>query len=180
MSFARGALRLLVVSGLLATPACKADGKGTSLPPSPPAKRDVLAQDYVAPPLPHAHVLLPDAFGGQHRIDVEVANTPDSRERGLMWRSALAEDRGMLFIFPEEEIQSFWMRNTLIPLDMLFIDQHRRILGIVEHAVPHTRTPRGVGRPTLYVLEVPGGWVERMGVRAGSLVQLEGVAPAAL
>ena len=115
-----------------------------------------------------------DAFGGAHRVTVEIADTQALRTRGLMWRSELPEGTGMLFIFPSETVQSFWMRNTLIPLDMLFIDRRRRVVGVVQWAEPRTLTSRTVGKPSIYVLEVPGGWTARNGVRAGSTVDLEG------
>ncbi|MFL5355280.1 DUF192 domain-containing protein [Archangium sp.] len=146
--------------------------------PSPPAGRkvkDVSAEDYVGPSLPRARVLLKDAYGGLHRVDVEVAATPDTRTRGLMWRKELPAGQGMLFIFPEDEVQSFWMRNTLIPLDMLFINSAGHIVGIVERAEPRTLTSRSVGEPGRYVLEVPGGWSQTVGVTRGGTAQFQGL-----
>jgi hypothetical protein len=136
---------------------------------------DVIAQDYGGPTLPRARVLLKDAQGGVHAVDVEVAATPESRTRGLMWRKELPAGRGMLFVFAEEEVQSFWMRNTLIPLDMLFIDSEGRILGIIERAQPRTLTGRSVGVPGRYVLEVPGGWCQAVGIASGGTVELQGL-----
>jgi uncharacterized membrane protein (UPF0127 family) len=81
---------------------------------------------------------------------------------------------GMLFIFPDEQNQSFWMRNTLIPLDLIFINKEQRIVGIVQQAEPRTLSPRTVNRPSRYVLEVPGGWTDKVGIREGSDVQLRG------
>ncbi|MCI0569797.1 MAG: DUF192 domain-containing protein [Myxococcaceae bacterium] len=127
------------------------------------------------PSLPRARVVLPDAFGGKHVVQVEVATTPESRQRGLMHRRELRAGDGMLFIFPSDAVQSFWMKNTLIPLDMLFIDRERRVVGIVHRAEPLTLTPRSVGRVSRYVLEVPGGWSEERSIRVGSQVELEGV-----
>jgi uncharacterized membrane protein (UPF0127 family) len=147
--------------------------------PTPPAVRrkvmDVIAQDDVRPSLPRARVLLKDAQGGVHRVEVEVAATPESRTRGLMWRKELPDGQGMLFVFPEDEVQSFWMRNTLIPLDMLFIDSTGRIVGIIERAQPRTLTSRSVGLPGRYVLEVPGGWCQSKGIQSGGTVVLEGL-----
>jgi hypothetical protein len=137
--------------------------------------RDVKAEDYVGPTLPRARVLLEDAVGGVHEVDVEVAATPEARTRGLMWRTELPAGRGMLFIFPEEEVQSFWMRNTLIPLDMIFIDSTGLIVGIIERAVPRTLTSRSVGVPGRYVLEVPGGWCQSVGLESGGTVRFEGL-----
>jgi uncharacterized protein len=142
----------------------------------PPAKvTDVTAKDYVMPPLPRAWVRLKDVYGGTQRVEVEVAATPEARTRGLMWRTELPAGKGMLFLFPEEEVQSFWMRNTLIPLDMLFINSQRQVVGIIERAVPESLTSRSVGVPSQFVLEVPGGWCQSVGVTKGSTVEFEGV-----
>ncbi len=136
---------------------------------------DVSSRDAVGPSLPRGRVVLKDAQGGVHRVEVEVAATPESRARGLMWREELPAGQGMLFVFAEEEVQSFWMRNTLIPLDMLFIDSEGRIVGIVERAQPRTLTGRSVGVPGRYVLEVPGGWCQSKGIATGDTVELEGL-----
>jgi hypothetical protein len=80
----------------------------------------------------------------------------------------------MLFIFPSEEEHRFWMRNTLVPLDMLFLDQTGRVVGIVAQAEPQTLESRTVGHPSLYVLEVTGGWTEKVGVVSGARVELKG------
>jgi uncharacterized protein len=142
----------------------------------PPAKvTDVTAKDYAMPPLPRAWVRLKDVYGGTQRVEVEVAATPEARTRGLMWRTELPAGKGMLFLFPEEEVQSFWMRNTLIPLDMLFINSQRQVVGIIERAVPESLTSRSVGVPSQFVLEVPGGWCQSVGVTKGSTVEFEGV-----
>lgn len=81
----------------------------------------------------------------------------------------------MIFFFPEEQEVSFWMKNTLIPLDMIFITAGRRVAGCVENAEPQTLSPRGVNRPSQMVLEVPAGWCSKMGIKAGSLVTVEGI-----
>jgi len=108
-------------------------------------------------------------------VGLEVVDTPAGRERGLMYRSSMPEDHGMLFIFPDEVERSFWMKNTLIPLDMLFIASDGRIVGIAADATPLTTTARSVGQPSRYVLETNGGWAARHGVRAGDRVELRGV-----
>ena len=92
-----------------------------------------------------------------------------------MYRSSMPEDHGMLFIFPDEVERSFWMKNTLIPLDMLFIASDGRIVGISADATPLTTAARSVGQPSRYVLETNGGWAARHGVRAGDRVELRGV-----
>ena len=82
----------------------------------------------------------------------------------------------MIFVFDGEEERSFWMKNTLIPLDMIFIDGLGRVVGLVERAEPLTETPRR-GAPSTYVLEVAGGWAGEHGVRVGDRVALQGLAP---
>ena len=172
------AAALLAVLG-----ACRAaEGQKSTRPPetapaqpkAPPKPVDITAQDYVMPTLPHGQVMLKDAYGGSHPIDVEVAATRDARTRGLMWRTELAEGKGMLFIFAQESVQGFWMRNTLIPLDMLFIAADGTVAGIVERAEPQTTSSRTVNKPSKYVLEVAGGWCAKAGVVAGSKVAFSG------
>jgi uncharacterized protein len=126
-----------------------------------------------APPVPR--VLVETAGGARHVVRVEIARTEPERRRGLMNRTALDEDAGMLFLFDESAEHGFWMMNTLIPLDMIFIDEDGRIVGIVERAEPRTTTSRTVGRSSRYVLEVNGGWSAAHGVRAGDRVRFENV-----
>ena len=135
---------------------------------------DPSAENYDGPLPDRGALVLRDAFGGSHRLAVEIADTTPLRTRGLMWRSELPDGTGMLFIFPNEVVQSFWMRNTLIPLDLLFIDKRGKVVGVVQWAEPKTLTSRTIGKPSLYVLEVPGGWTSKNAVRAGSTVELEG------
>ncbi len=133
------------------------------------------ARGKPAAPRPSARVLVETAAGPRHPVDVEVARTPAELQRGLMFRRELAAGAGMLFVFPESDDHSFWMKNTLIPLDMIFISEDGRIAGIVERAEPLTETPRTVGRPSRYVLEVNGGWAAANGVKPGDGVRFEGV-----
>jgi len=147
----------------------------SSPPAAPQAPRSDPTAEVWDGPLPDRGALVVrDVFGGAHRLTVEIADTGALRTRGLMWRTELPEGTGMLFIFPSEVVQSFWMRNTLIPLDMLFFDKRGRVVGVVQSAEPRTLTSRTVGKASLYVLEVPGGWTTRNAVRAGSMVELEG------
>jgi uncharacterized protein len=118
--------------------------------------------------------VLVESREGTHLVRVELAADEPSRARGLMFRKELDDDRGMLFVFDEEGEHSFWMKNTLIPLDMIFVDGSGRITGFVERAQPLDLRPRS-GGPSRWVLEVPGGWVARKGVRVGDRVRLEGV-----
>ena len=142
--------------------------------PAPSAPPDPSAERWDGPPADRGQLVVRDAFGGTHRLAVEIADTSTLRTRGLMWRSDVADGTGMLFIFPNEVVQSFWMRNTLIPLDILFVDRTGKVVGVVQWAEPKTLTSRTVGKPSMYVLEVPGGWASRNSVQAGARVDLEG------
>ena len=90
-------------------------------------------------------------------VEIEVARTDEQRARGLMFRRDLPRDRGMLFIFDETSEHPFWMHNTLIPLDMIYLGDDRRVVGVVANAEPSTDTQRTVGKPSRYVVEVGGG-----------------------
>jgi uncharacterized membrane protein (UPF0127 family) len=116
---------------------------------------------------------------GERKVSfhVELARTDPERERGLMYRDRLAPDAGMLFLFERPSVQTFWMKNTLIPLDMVFIGADLSIVGVVANAQPLTLTPRGVGEPSQYVLEIGGGLASRLGIRDGGRVELHGVVP---
>jgi uncharacterized membrane protein (UPF0127 family) len=105
---------------------------------------------------------------------VELARTEPEREKGLMYRDRLAADAGMLFLFERASMLTFWMKNTLIPLDMIFIGPDRSIVGVVANAEPLTLMPRGVNEPSQYVLEIGGGLAARLGIRAGERVDFRG------
>ena len=113
--------------------------------------------------------------GGAVEVSLEVAATPAERERGLMYRTSLAEGRGMLFVFDADGNQSFWMKNTLIPLDLLFIARDGTVVGIHANATPLSTADIAVGKASRYVLEVPGGWAARHGISAGARVEFRGV-----
>lgn len=106
-------------------------------------------------------------------IEVELAITDKERARGLMYRTHLADGHGMLFIDNgPPRIQSFWMRNTCIPLDMLFIEKGGRIAGILENVPPMNEKSRSISCRTNHVLEVPAGWSRKNGIKAGQKVIL--------
>lgn len=113
--------------------------------------------------------------GGRHAVRAELARTTDEHSRGLMYRRTLAPDSGMLFLFDDDEDRAFWMRNTLIPLDMIFAAADGTIVGIVPMATPLTETSRAVGTPSRYVLEMAGGWCQDHGVAAGDRIDLSAV-----
>ena len=113
---------------------------------------------------------------GAKSVTVEVADDPDERAQGLMFRKELAPDHGMIFIYETPRPASFWMRNTLIPLDMIFLDARGVIRHIHANAKPHDETPVPGNLPgdpdpdRLYVVELAGGEAARLGLEAGQLM----------
>src|SRR5262249_6242502 len=112
---------------------------------------------------------------GPVRVRLELALTPEAQERGLMYRSALAEDHGMLFVFTEDRDHSFWMKNTLIPPDMLFIGVDGKVVGVHADATPLSTAPISGGRPPRSAREPRGATAARRGIAAGDRVEFEGV-----
>jgi len=107
---------------------------------------------------------------GVHAFAVELANNDDERSRGLMFRKELPEGRGMLFDFERESPVAFWMHNTYIPLDMIFIRADGRILRIAENAEPLSDRLIPSGGPVRAVLEVIGGTTRKLGIAPGDRV----------
>lgn len=108
---------------------------------------------------------------GPHRFTVEVAETPAQMEQGLMFRRSMAPDAGMLFDYKTPTVATMWMRNTLIPLDMLFVDAQGRIVNIRERAVPQSLDVISAAAPVRAVIELNGGTVARLGIAPGDQVQ---------
>ena len=117
---------------------------------------------------------------GDYRFNVEVVDTPESRAQGLMFRTELADDAGMLFDFKEEREVSFWMQNTLIPLDMIFVGTDGVIDTIHVNARPQDPTSIPSEVPVQFVLEIPGGRSVEIGLKPGDTMEHDRVAaPAA-
>jgi hypothetical protein len=168
----------MCVTALLLVPTACSEKPSPATPritaPAPPPA--------TAQPEPSAPSLLPpDGMGlvtfetekGPARFRVEVVERDESRAQGLMWRRNMARDAGMLFVFPADELQSFWMRNTYLPLDMIFVNSQRQVVGVVERAEPLTETPRMVGRPSRYVVELNAGLAREHAITFGTKMQLE-------
>jgi len=151
----------LSLAALLCTAACAARPAAEPAPAATPS---------AAP-----RVIVETAGGASLPVTVELARTDEERARGMMHRRELGPEAGMLFLFSECEQRAFWMKNTLLSLDMLFIDDGGRVVGLIERAEPLTTSPRDPGVPSRYVLEVNGGWAARHGVRPGDLVRFENV-----
>lgn len=108
-----------------------------------------------------------ETANGERAWQVEVVSTPFETARGLMCRETMRRDWGMLFLMPATRVQRFWMKNTLIPLDMVFLDEGWRVVGVVAGAEPRTLTGRGVDTPSRYVLELNAGEAARAGIEPG-------------
>lgn len=113
---------------------------------------------------------------GEATVTVEIVSTPDEIHRGLMFRDHLPRDAGMLFVMGADDAWAFYMLNTRIPLDMIFITRDLIVAGIISNAEPCTETLRNVGKVSRYVLEVNGGWAAAHQVTEGAKVRFEGVA----
>ena len=112
-----------------------------------------------------------------HSFQVEVARTPEEQAQGLMFRKSLAPDRGMLFPFIPPRPASFWMKNTLIPLDIIFIRPDGTIARIAVNTVPHSEQRVAVQEPMAAVLELAGGRSVQLGIKAGDRVAWSGGPP---
>jgi uncharacterized membrane protein (UPF0127 family) len=107
---------------------------------------------------------------GRARFQVEIAVTQAEQAKGLMFRKSLAPDRGMLFTYKRPQPVAYWMKNTLIPLDIIYIQPDGRILSIVRNARPHDETPLPSGGLVLGVLEIAGGRAAQLGILPGDRV----------
>ena len=151
---------LVAFVGASGVAACKTTTSGEAQPETTQRASKVAAQP--------ARVELLPAGREPIVVSVEVVDTPEGRQRGLMYRKQLPPDAGMLFLFESSEHHSFWMRNTLIPLDIIFIKADWTILGTVENATPLTESPRSVPGDSQYVLEVNAGFARRHGLQDGT------------
>lgn len=113
------------------------------------------------------------------RFHVEVMDTPADREKGLMFRESMPKFSGMLFVYETPQPVAFWMKNTLIPLDMLFFDSQGRLERIKSQAQPHDETPVFGGTDIQYVLEINGGLAETLGIEPGAEIRNPAIAGAA-
>jgi uncharacterized membrane protein (UPF0127 family) len=165
----RFAVALLGVAVACSSHSKHDDGATPPPPPSPdepppPAKDPATAPKVVI-----------TTSAGDATVFVEVVSTGPKIQRGLMYRQHMPLDDGMLFLMPTERVQEFWMQNTLIALDMIFITSDLHVAGVVENAEPRTETIRKVDAPSQFVLEVNGGWARQHHVAAGAKVRFENV-----
>lgn len=146
-------LVLMMAVILFAVPGCRAE-EAVDTPPVPAVEK----------------LIVEKSDGTKHEFTVEMATTPETRTIGLMFRKSMAPDAGMLFVFEQEEQRAFWMKNTLIPLDMVFIRKDGVIDSIHANAIPHDETPAPSKGPALGVLEINGGRAAELGIKPGDII----------
>jgi len=158
---ARGSALLMV----LATSACSGDSAtAQSKPadpfaPNPPAGEKVVKWETTKMTIK----------GKEHTV--EVAQSEEQIMRGLMFREKMRDDHGMLFCMPTLAVTNFWMKNTLIPLDIIFLDENMKVLQ-VDHRRPLDETGSGPTTPTLYVIELNLGMADKLGLKVGDVVEI--------
>ena len=108
---------------------------------------------------------------GEATVTVEIASTRPEIERGLMYRDHLPYDAGMLFLMGRDDVWAFYMRNTFIPLDMIYIARDWTVAGVIHSAEPCTETRRSINKPSSYVLETNGGWAAAHQIMPGAQVR---------
>ena len=138
--------------------------------PNPACPPDDLA---TPPKLRTGTVVFPEAGGKE--VTVEIVDTEQTKARGLMYRKAMPENQGMIFLFDRRKNHTFWMHNTCIPLDMLFIDDDGVIVGIEENTPTMDDSTFQVGCPSRHVLEVNAGFTRKHGIKAGQRIELRGI-----
>ncbi len=161
------ALVLLLLSVLVGCSATSG-GAAQAVPSTSGPERS--AAPLVASAKHSPEVVLSPAGQEPTHVRVEVVSRDADRERGLMFRKQLDQDAGMLFLFERPQQLTFWMHNTYLPLDMIFITSDMSVLGVVENATPETDAPRRVTGDSQYVLEVNAGFCRRHGIEQGARV----------
>jgi uncharacterized protein len=156
---------------------------GCTQPQTQPQKKKIDKAPAVVQPevkdqsqkdLPRGKVVLSTESGKEITVRVEIVADPETRSTGLMFRQRLADDEGMLFLFNEEEHQSFWMKNTYLPLDMIFIKADMTVLGVSENTVPLTLDGCSVPGNSQFVLEVNANFARRHDIKPGTKTRFIG------
>lgn len=125
----------------------------------------------------HAQLPVVELTAGMHRVQAEVADNMGARMTGLMHRKSMAQNAGMVFVFEENAAHCMWMKNTLIPLSVAFIDEAGVIVNIADMQ-PHSEQSHCAARPARYALEMNKGWFAQRGIKAGAKLRgLEKLAP---
>jgi uncharacterized membrane protein (UPF0127 family) len=136
------------------------------------------AAAWIAASVAFGELPILELSAGIHVIRAEVAYTFETRAQGLMFRKHLGPNEGMFFVFPQSEPHCMWMKNTLIPLSVAFVDEKGRIVSISDMQ-PQTETAHCAAVPAKFALEMPAGWFAKKGIKSGTTVQGLEKAPAA-
>jgi len=120
--------------------------------------------------LDQMRILVTPVNGQPHQLTVEVAATPEQQQRGMMFRESVAPDAGMLFPYDPPQMVAYWMKNTLIPLDLIFIGPDHKVIRVEANAVPYSEEPIPSGGTVAAVLEVGGGRAAELGIGPGAKV----------
>ena len=166
--------QLLILLMLLTTLGCGRPSPETVVPRT--ADQPPPATNAVQPLQQRGEIRLVDRVQSPV-IQVELAMTEPERSRGLMFRQTLPENAGMLFFMPDDDDHAFWMRNTYVRLDMVFIDSNWRVVGVLENVPPLNDEHRAVGQRSRYILELAAHVASRLGIHAGTLVDFRQVTP---
>jgi hypothetical protein len=165
----------LALGALLAFTACQPEGQDGRAPAPAPAPASTAATGETSAISGLPLVPLEIRSGGKvHRFTVEVARTPDEQAYGLMNRTRLGPNEGMVFPFASPRPASFWMKNTLIPLDMIFVRADGSVARIAAMTKPHSLEAVGVSEPVVAVLEIAGGRAAELGIAADARVSWPG------
>ena len=119
-----------------------------------------------------SHQLSEVCFNNNTCFSAEIADTPESRQKGLMFRESIPNNHGMLFSFTEENNHSFWMKNTKIPLDIIWISTQNNVVHIEKNTTPYSLTPLRPSEKAIYVFEINGGLSEEVGITINSTFRL--------
>jgi uncharacterized membrane protein (UPF0127 family) len=170
MSQKQAAILVLCVIDSICVLACRGTSSSAAAEPAMAREIAMPVDSSVGDRMSEVTAIFMALDGRRSSFRLEVADTPLRRERGLMHRKSMETDRGMVFVFPGDDVQTFWMKNTLVPLDMLFIDLNGRVAGVVENARPMTLDARSIGQPTRFVVELNGRTAQSRGIAAGATV----------
>ena len=112
-----------------------------------------------------------EKFTNKYNVKAKISETPNEIRKGLMFiKNKLPENHGMLFKMKRKSIHSFWMKNTYIPLDMIFINKDGKVIGFKKNRKPLSLKSSSIGKPSDYVLEMNGGWVDKVGLKEGDTI----------
>jgi uncharacterized membrane protein (UPF0127 family) len=155
-------VRLLAVPALCLAACSPQSGAGATPTPDAVATHPVSGLRVIPLTITQGHT--------KHRFRVEVAASDDEQERGLMFRTEMGPDEGMIFPKEPAQMRTFWMRNTVLPLDMVFVGPDHKIVNVIANAEPYTLDPRPSAAPVIAVLEINGGRAAALGIGPGATV----------